>query len=155
MYIHIFQLLPSLSFLQTFFPQGLETKNHPHPICLWIFQTAWACQGGYVALRHGAKQKCPQSSSHDGRCQWSLANPRSQQAWEKNIPNTCFTKRYTELVVVFAVANIYIYILGFKKCEVRNSKLLAWFQGEEFHHLAPWPQQKICWDLLFVPADLG
>ena len=58
-------------------------------------------------------------------------------------------------IYIYTYIYIYICILGFKKCEVRNSKLLAWFQGEEFHHLAPWQQQKVCWDLVFVPADLG
>ena len=83
--------------------------------------------------------------------------------WQIQGPSRPGKKIYQTLVLqkdipnlwLFLQLQIYIYILGFKKCEVRNSKLLAWFQGEEFHHLAPWPQQKICWDLLFVPADLG
>ena len=126
MYIHIFQLLPSLSFLQTDFPKVWRPKTTTvkkpasHLLVDLPNGPAWACQGGYVTLRHGAKQKCPQSSSHDGRCQWSLANPRSQQAWGKKICTkhfvykkiyqTCGCFCSCKYVYIYTYTYIYTYI---------------------------------------------
>ena len=136
MYIHISSSFSHpYPFCRQTFSQGLETKNHPHPICLWIFQTARPGPVKVDMLLYDTAQSKSVPKVHpmteDANGLWQIQGP--SRPGEKKIciiyiyiPHTLFTKRYTELVVVFAVAKMYIYIytLGFKsvRCETQNSQ---------------------------------